>query len=105
MAKRVKATVLKNTENKFKLVLSVAGVVQNHSLITAAEIRTTVGDTLADSEVDASDWDFTNPGFLIVKLGLTDIPAGDYSCYLVTKDSNHQIGLAWDTEILLTVLP
>jgi hypothetical protein len=105
MAKKVKATVLLNTENKYKIILSVQGIVQNHTLITAAELRTSEGVTLADSEIDASDWDFTNTGFLLVKLGLTDLPVGTHSCRLIIKDSTHTIGLAWDTEILLTVLP
>ncbi len=105
MAKKVKATVLLNTENKYKIILSVENVIQNHTLITAAELRTSEGVTLADSEVDASDWDFTNSGFLLVKLGLTDLPVGTHSCRLIIKDASHTIGLAWDTEILLTVLP
>lgn len=105
MAKRVKATVLNNTENKFKIILSVETTVQNHTLITAAELRTSEGVTLADSEVDSSDWDFTNQGYLLVKLGLAELPVGEHVCRLIIKDASHTIGLAWDTEILLTVLP
>lgn len=106
MASKQKITAVASTENRYKIILSVDGVIQNHTLITAAKLRTADGVTLADSEIDPSDWDFTNAGFLTVKLGLADIAAGDYTCKLIVKDASHTIGLAWlDTDIILTVLP
>jgi len=77
----------------------------NHTTITAAELRTTTGTTLASSTTDPTDWDFTNSGYLLVKLGLATIKAGTYNCRLIVKDATFTIGLAWDSEISLTVLP
>ena len=102
---KVKATVVKNTENIFKIALSVDGVLQNHTAITSAELRTSDGLTLADYDVDPTDWSFANTSYLTVKLGLTDVTAGVYTCKLIIKDATHTIGLAWDTDIILTVLP
>lgn len=103
---KIRVTAVKNTENIYKIFISTDGVVMpDHTLITGAELRTSTGTTLADSDVDPNDWDFTNTGYITVKLGLADIAAGDYTCKLILKDATHSIGLAWDTDILLTVLP
>ena len=106
MANKQKITAVRLTENIYKIILSVDGVVQNHTTITAAKLQTTDGTVLASSEVDPTDWNFTNSAYLTVKLGLADITAGEYTCKLIVKDSTHSIGLAWlDTDIILTVLP
>lgn len=102
----MKLTVTNNTENIFKLVLRSDDVVINHTTILAAELRTSSGLTIADSDVDATDWDFTNTGYITVKLGLTEAITGKHSCKLIIRDADHSIGLAWDgTKIDLTVEP
>lgn len=105
MAKNIKVTSVSGTENKYKIILSVNGVIQNHTLITAAELRTSAGKTLADSEVDATDWDFTNAGYILVKFGLAGLPSGTTTCYLITKDAQHTVGLAWETVLTITSVP
>ena len=85
--------------------MSVNNVLLNHTTITSAHLRTIDGVTVADYAVDPTDWDFTNTAYLTVKLGLTDLTAGTYTCKLIIKDATHTIGLAWDTDIIITVLP
>lgn len=106
MSQKIKLTVVNGTENCFKLVLSTDGVIITHTNIINAALRTLDGLTLADSEVDPTDWDFTDPGFVIVKLGLTELPGGLQKCILIVKDASNPTGLAWDrTELHLTVVP
>ena len=102
----VRITTVNGTENTFKLVLSAEGSPINHTTILAAELRTSRGLTIADSDVDATDWDFTNTGYITVKLGLTEAVVGKHNCVLIIRDADHSIGLAWDgTKIDLTVQP
>jgi hypothetical protein len=100
-----KISVVKNTENIYKIALTVDGVLTNHSLITAAELRTLEGVTIASSTAIPSVYDFTNAGYIAVKLGLITAAAGTYTCRLITKDAIHTTGISWDTDIILTILP
>ena len=106
MSDTVRVKVINNTSNIYKFVLSLDGTVVNHTNITAAQLRTKLGATIADSEVDASDWDFSNPTFITVKLGRTDTVAGNYRCILIVKNDINTDGVAWDdTEVQITILP
>lgn len=102
----MKLTATNNTENKFKFVLSADSVVIDHTTILAAELRTIFGTTLADSEVDPTDWDFTNVSYITCKLGLTQSTKGVYSCKLIVKTAEYTTGIVWDdTLIELTIQP
>lgn len=102
---KIKVTSVNNTENIFKIILSENGVVVNHTSITSAELRTSDGKTIASSITDPSDWNFTNAGFLTVKFGQASVSAGTYTCKLIIRDATHLVGIAWDTDIVLTILP
>jgi len=99
-------TVTNGTENKFKFTLFADGVLIDHTTILAAKLHTIFGTTLADSEIDPTDWDFTNTGFITVKLGLTQSLSNTYSCKLIVKTADNTTGLAWaGTIISLTIQP
>lgn len=98
--------VVSGTENKHKLILSSDGVVINHTLILGAELRDKYGVTIADSDVDASLWDFTNAAFMTVKIGLSGVVKGTHNTKLIIKDSLHSTGLVWNNaDINIKVLP
>jgi hypothetical protein len=105
MPKIAKITTVKTTENLTKLILSVDAVLVNHVQITSARLHTLSGAIFADSTVTPANWDFTNAGFITVKLGKTDLPAGINNCILVVTDSTHLTGLAWQTQLEITNIP
>lgn len=100
----MKLTATQNTENKFKLVLKSDNVVIDHTTITAAKLHSIFGVTIADSETDPTDWDFTNTGYLTVILGLTEAKRGTYKCKLIIKDATHTTGLAWDGTVITVAI-
>jgi hypothetical protein len=104
MAKKVKITSVLGTENLTKIILSVDGVVQNHTAITGCKVHSSKGTILADSTITPAIWDFTNAGFLTVKLGLSDLPLGTADYILVMKTALHPVGYAWDTLLEVTQL-
>jgi hypothetical protein len=105
MAKTTKLTVVKNTENIFKLELKNNNVLIDHTAVVSAELRSASGVTVASSITDPSDWDFTNAGYITVKFGLTDLPVKTESYTLIVRDAVNVIGIAWDTQLLITFLP
>ena len=106
MATKTTLTVINGTDNLFKLSLSADGELIDHRTLLGAELRTTRGVTIADSDVDSSDWDFTNAGYLLVKLGMVQATPSTYICRLIIKNADHTTGLVWDgTELTLIILP
>lgn len=109
MASSVQIDVVNGTENLFKIQLLVTenNIPQPvaHNLITGAELRTSLGQTIADSDTQPEDWDFTNPDYIACRIGLTEALPGEYICKLIIRDAVHLIGIAWDTDIYLTILP
>lgn len=102
---KIKISVIKNTENLFKFKVFVGRILQNHTSITRAKLRTSDGNDIADSATDATDWDFTNADYLGIKLGLLDVSPGEYQCKLILMDPGHLLGQTWETEILVTIQP
>jgi hypothetical protein len=100
----VKLSAIHGTDTESTFVLAIDTIPVVHNLITRARLVLT-GSTLAlDSGIYPAAWDFTNAAKLTVKLGRGDLVPGRYRGRLVTHDANHSNGLAWDTDLELTIL-
>lgn len=100
----LKLTAVHGTDTESTFVLSVNTVIIAHNLITRARLVLTGSVMALDSAASPSAWDFTNTGKLVVKLGRGDLLPGRYRGRLVTHDAGHSNGLAWDTDLEITVL-
>jgi hypothetical protein len=101
---KLKLTGVHGTDTESTFILAIDTVVIAHNLITRARL-VLAGSTLAlDSAVAPAAWDFTSAAHLTVKLGRGDLLAGRYRGRLVTHDVNHPNGLAWDTDLEITIL-
>ena len=101
---KLKLTAVHGTDTESDFILSIDAAVIAHNLITRARL-VLAGSTLAlDSSTYPAAWDFTNAAKLTVRLGRGDLVTGRYRGRLVTHDANHGNGLAWDTDLEITVL-
>jgi hypothetical protein len=105
MAKTIEVKAVSGTQNIFKFVLwQDSAPLVDHTIVTAAKLRSDAQVTYADSADFPAAWDFTQAGYISVKLGLTDIPAGTHNCVLIVKSAANPTGLAWDTTIQINLL-
>lgn len=94
--------IVQNTTNSYKFILSSDGIAIDHTAITRARFHNN-GLDYCDSNSFASIWDFTNTGFITVKLGLGNLPVGLTQARLIVSDNVNILGLAWDTLLHLNV--
>lgn len=101
---KLKLTSVAGTDTESEFILSIDGGVINHTLISRARF-VLIGSALAlDSTVSPTAWDFSNAGKLVIKLGRGDLVTGRYRGRLITHDSNHPNGMAWDDELEITMI-
>lgn len=105
MAKKVKISVISGTENAHKLTISDTIGVIHHVGITRAAVHSSTGVLLGDSSLTPNAFDRTSDSYLLIKFGLLGIAPGTYTCYLLLYDVSHTVGIACETEIVLTILP
>ncbi len=89
-----------NRDNIIALSLSVDGTDIAHNALTRCQVK--VGTTMLDSEVSPLLFDFTNTDKLILNLGASGLPVGDYTAVLYVFDANNARGIRWG-DFLLTV--
>jgi hypothetical protein len=79
--------------NEIIFSLSTNGNPINHSLITRCQVK--VGATMIDSQTSPNLFSMVNADRIILALGLTTIPAGDYTAKLYIFDLDNIEGVAW----------
>ena len=80
-------------DNEIIFSLSTDGTPINHSLITRCQVK--VGATMVDSLTSPNLFSMVNADRIILTLGLTTIPAGDYPAKLYIFDLDNIEGVAW----------
>ena len=88
-------------DNEIIFSLSTDGNPINHSLITRCQVK--VGATMIDSQTSPNLFSMVNADRIILTLGLTTIPAGDYTAKLYIFDLDNIEGVAWgEFEVTVT---
>ncbi len=97
------ATVSFKTElgrdSDVKLAFFLDGQPIRHNELTRVQFY--VGNTLIDSFVQPSLFDFTQAGSLTVKLGQAGLTKGHYPVKAYIFDSTHTLGMPWDDDLMV----
>lgn len=101
---KLKLTGVPGTDTESEFILRVDNVIINHTALTRAKFYLVEQTVSLDSQEFPNAWDFSNTGKLIVKLGKGDLTTGIYKGRLIVYDSAHLDGLAWDTDLEITIL-
>ena len=96
----IEEIVYKNRDNTIQLSLTTNGTAITHTSIRKCQVK--VKNTVIDSSINPSYFDFTNADRLILKLGDAGLTAGQYTAKLYIFDSTSVEGLFWK-EFSLTV--
>jgi hypothetical protein len=96
----IEELVYLDRDNEIVLRLSSDGTAITHSGLT--RIQLLAGDSLLDSIVTPSLFDFTQSDRLILKLGGSNLSPGRYPTKLYVFDESHSLGIFWD-EFMLVV--
>lgn len=98
-------TVFKGKSNTCFLFLKKDGEpIPDHTVVTRLKIRTGRGNVVVDSQVNPEFFDFTNTDKIVLKLGMSSIPEGNYESTVTVYDSLHVDGLAWTPKIRMNVI-
>lgn len=100
----VKIEAVAGTDTESELMLSVDGVLIDHSLITGARLALFDSDLELNSVSNPQAWDFSDAAKIVVKFGCGDLTPGRYRGRLVTVDMEHPKGMAWDDDLEIYII-